>query len=182
MTRPQLAILAAVAANRVIGRDNALPWHLPADLKHFKALTMGQIIVMGRRTFDSIGRPLPGRVNVVLTRQPDLQLPGVEIATSMEAVLERFGEDRRTIFIIGGAELYQQTLPYCDRLYLTEIQQAFPGDTFFPAYARDDWQEISREIQQDDTSGLTYHFVVLDRKSASHLPPTGARANPAPAQ
>lgn len=166
MTRPRLAILAAVAVNRVIGRDNMLPWHLPADLKHFKALTMGQIVVMGRRTFDSIGRPLPGRVNVVLTRQPDLQLPGVEIAASMEAVLDRFRGDARTIFIIGGAELFQQTLPDCDRLYLTEIEQAFSGDTFFPEFDRDDWREISRETHQDASTGLTYHFVVLDRKPA----------------
>jgi dihydrofolate reductase len=166
MTSPRLAILAAVAANRVIGLNNALPWHLPADLKRFKALTIGQIVVMGRRTFESIGRSLPDRTNVVLTRQRNLNLPGVWVATSIQEVLDQFSNDDRKIFIIGGAELYQQTLSFCQRLYLTEIQCSFTGDTFFPEFNRDDWHEISREIHHEpDVTGTEYHFVVLDRKA-----------------
>ncbi len=161
---PRLAILAAVSANRVIGLNNTLPWHLPADLKHFKQLTTGQIVVMGRRTFDSIGRPLPDRTNVVLTRQRHFDWPGILTAGSIQEVLEHFCGDDRQIFIIGGAEIYQQTLPFCQRLYLTEIQQDFAGDTFFPEYDRDDWRETSREMHQATDSGIEYHFVVLDRK------------------
>jgi len=164
MNPPRLAILAAVASNRVIGINNTLPWHLPADLKHFKALTIGQIVVMGRHTFDSIGRPLPERTNVVLTRQQDLMLPGVVMAKSIHDVLDQFTNDPRSIFIIGGAQVYQDSLPLCQRLYLTEIQQEFTGDTFFPVFGRNEWHEISREIHRD-SSGSTpeFHFVVLER-------------------
>ncbi|MXS85814.1 dihydrofolate reductase [Nitrosomonas sp. HPC101] len=164
---PRLAILAAVAANRVIGRNNSLPWHLPADLKHFKQLTIGQIVVMGRRTYDSIGKPLPGRTNVVLTRQHHPDVPGIITAHSIQEILDHFAQDDRQIFIIGGADLYQQTLPICQHLYLTEIQQDFAGDTFFPEYDRADWQEISREIHHvAEDSGMEYHFVVLSRKQS----------------
>lgn len=169
MSTPQLAILAAVAANRVIGRDNALPWHLPADLRRFKQLTLGQIVVMGRRTFDSIGKPLPGRTNVVLTRQHNLDLPGVLMADSIRAILDRFSSDDRQIFIIGGEALFQETLPLCQRLYLTEIQGDFDGDTFFPEYDRNEWLEKSRETQHDAESGMEYHFVILERKKKAML-------------
>jgi len=160
----RLAILAAVSANQVIGLNNALPWHLPADLRHFRQLTTGHIVVMGRRTFDSIGKPLPDRTNVVLTRQHNTHLPGVITANSIQEVLDHFSGDNRQIFIIGGAEIYRQTLPFCQRLYLTEIQQDFAGDTFFPEYDRDDWREISRETHHTADSGMEYHFVVLDRR------------------
>ncbi|WP_350283263.1 dihydrofolate reductase [Nitrosomonas sp.] len=164
LSPPRLAILAAVSANRVIGLNNALPWHLPADLKHFKQLTIGQIVVMGRRTFDSIGKPLPDRTNVVLTRQHHFDWPGIRTAGSIQEVLGHFSSDDRQIFIIGGAEIYRQTLSLCQRLYLTEIQQDFAGDTFFPEYDRNDWREISRETHHTSDSGMEYHFVVLDRK------------------
>lgn len=165
MTNPRLAILAAVASNHTIGLNNTLPWHLPADLKHFKALTFGQIIVMGRRTYESIGKPLPGRTNVVLTRQQDLNLPGVSLAPSIAEVLNRYADSDKTIFIIGGATLYQQALPLCQCLYLTEIQQDFPGDTFFPEFNRNDWQEVSREVHHaSNASEVEFHFVLLDRK------------------
>ena len=167
---PRLAILAAVSGNHVIGLNNSLPWHLPADLKHFKQLTTGHIVVMGRRTFDSIGKPLPNRTNVVLSRQHNLDVPGIITAHSIQEVLDHFTNDDRQIFVIGGAEIYRQTLPLCQRLYLTEIQQDFEGDTFFPEYDHDDWQEISREIHhKTGGNGLEYHFVMLDRK----LPDSG---------
>ena len=167
---PRLAILAAISANRVIGLNNSLPWHLPADLKYFKQLTTGHIVVMGRRTFDSIGKPLPDRTTVVLSRQHVLDVPGIITAHSIQEVLDHFANDDRQIFVIGGAELYRQTLPLCQRLYLTEIQEDFEGDTFFPEYDHDDWQEISREIHHETGgSGLEYHFVMLDHK----LPDSG---------
>ena len=164
LSSPRLTILAAVSANRVIGLNNTLPWHLPADLKHFRQLTTGNIIVMGRRTFDSIGKPLPDRTNVVLTRQRHFDRPDILTANSIQEVLKHFCDDDRHIFIIGGAEIFQQTLPLCQRLHLTEIQQDFTGDTFFPEYIRDDWREISREIHHTPDSSMEYHFVVLDRK------------------
>lgn len=166
MTSSRLAILAAVASNRVIGINNTLPWHLPADLKHFKALTVGQIVVMGRRTFESIGRPLPQRTNVVLTKNTDWTSPGVSTAKSIQEVLDQFADDARTISVIGGAQIYRETLPLCQWLYLTEIQQAFAGDTFFPEFERNEWSELSREIHRD-SSGATpeFHFVVLERNN-----------------
>lgn len=165
MTSLRLAILAAVAANRVIGINNTLPWHLPADLKRFRSLTLGQIVLMGRRTYQSIGRPLPERTNVVLTRQQDLLLPDVIIARSIHDALDQFANDPRAIFVIGGAQVYQESLPLCQLLYLTEIQQSFVGDTFFPVFNRDEWHEVSREIHQD-CSGVTpeFHFVTLKRR------------------
>lgn len=165
MTR-RLSLLAAMASNRVIGRNNALPWRLPADLKRFKALTMGQIIVMGRKTYESIGRPLPGRINIIVTRQPDLSVAGATVTRSVEEALTAcLTHLDKEIFIIGGAELYQQTLKHCQRLYLTEVQKAFEGDAFFPEFDRSDWHEIVRERHvQEEGEKLEYHFVVLERK------------------
>lgn len=165
MTR-RLSLLAAMASNRVIGRNNALPWRLPADLKRFKALTMGQIIVMGRKTYESIGRPLPERINIIVTRQPDLSVAGVTVTRSVEEALTAcLIHPDKEIFIIGGAELYQQTLKHCQRLYLTEVQKAFEGDAFFPEFDRSDWHEIARERHvQEEGEKLEYHFVVLERK------------------
>ncbi|SDW41173.1 dihydrofolate reductase [Nitrosomonas communis] len=168
MTAQRLSILVAMATNRVIGRNNALPWHLSADLKRFKALTMGQILIMGRKTYESIGRPLPGRINIIVTRQPAFSAPGTIVTCSIEEALTAcLPYQDKEIFIIGGAELYQQTLAYCQRIYLTEIQQDFEGDTFFPEFDRNDWYESSREIHMlEDGSKLEYHFVVLERKTA----------------
>jgi dihydrofolate reductase len=169
MTAQRLSILVAMATNRVIGRNNALPWHLSAVLNRFKALTMGQILIMGRKTYESIGRPLPGRINIIVTRQPAFSAPGAVVTSSIEEALAAcMPYPDKEIFIIGGAELYQQTLAYCQRLYLTEIQQDFEGDTFFPEIDRNEWREISREMcTQEEGDKLEYHFVVLERKIAS---------------
>lgn len=166
MTSPRLSILAAMATNRVIGRNNALPWHLSADLKRFKSLTMGQIIIMGRKTYESIGRPLPGRINIIVSRQSDFSVPGAIVIGSIEeALMACLPYQDKEIFVIGGAELYQQTLARCQRLYLTEVQKDFEGDAFFPEFDRNEWVEISREIHgQEDGDRLEYHFVVLDRR------------------
>lgn len=171
MTPLRLSILVAMAKNRVIGRNNQLPWHLPADLKHFKFLTMGQTIVMGRKTYESIGKPLPGRANIVITRQTGYEIPGAIVVNSIEDAL-LVCEETSTInsenFIIGGEKLYQQTIKICQRMYITEIQSNFDGDVFFPEFDPSDWEETQRDkhFSENDTH-LEYHFVVLDRKSSA---------------
>jgi dihydrofolate reductase len=143
MTR--LCLIAALAKNRVIGAGNALPWRLPEDLKHFKALTMGHPVIMGRKTFDSIGKPLPGRRNIVITRSTSFRAEGCEIADSPEAALHALEDCAEEVFVIGGAELYGAFLDRADCMYLTEIDREVEGDARFPEFDRDQWQETSRE-------------------------------------
>lgn len=165
----RISILVAMASNRVIGQKNALPWHLPEDLKHFKALTMGHGIIMGRKTYESIGRPLPGRLNVLITRQKNYHVDGAIVAHSIDEALQVCKNEKAISgesFIIGGAELYQQTMTLCHRMYITEIRQRFDGDTFFPKFDPDEWVETACEKQSSNNNGneLAYQFVVLDRK------------------
>ncbi len=168
MISTRLSILVAMAKNRVIGRNNQLPWHLPADLKHFKFLTMGQIIVMGRRTYESIGRPLPGRENIIITRQSGYEVLGATVVSSLQDALlicEKSSTINRESFIIGGEKLYRQTLGICQRMYITEIQSDFEGDVFFPEFDRSDWEEIQRDKHIfENGARIEYHFVILDRK------------------
>ncbi|SEI74439.1 dihydrofolate reductase [Azotobacter beijerinckii] len=166
--RLPLALIAAVAANRVIGRDNRMPWHLPADLKHFKASTLGKPIVMGRKTWDSLGRPLPGRLNLVVSRQPGLALEGAETFASLEAALARADAWAREqgaseVMLIGGAELYAQALPQAVRLYLTRIDLAPAGDAFFPAWSPADWRRASREEHPATADAPGYALEVWER-------------------
>ena len=168
MTIWRLSILVAMARNRVIGRNNQLPWHLPADLKHFKSLTMGKPIVMGRKTYESIGRPLPGRTNIIITHQTNYQALGAIVVNSIAAALQAC-KDTNPInnesFIIGGEKLFQQTLEICQRMYITEIQKDFEGDTFFPEFDPDVWEETQRDKHiAENNDNLEYHFVILDRK------------------
>lgn len=162
----RLSILVAMAQNRVIGKDNALPWRLPPDLKRFKALTMGHPIIMGRKTYESIGRPLPGRTCIIVTRQPGYKVEGATVVGSVAVALRTCynNPDTTESFVIGGAEIFQQILPVCDRLYITEIQRNFEGDVLFPKFNRGEWRETSREKHYLDGDGLEYDFVVLDRK------------------
>lgn len=156
--RARLALIAAVAKNGVIGAGNAMPWHIPGELQHFRALTMGHRIVMGRRTWQSIGRPLPGRENVVVTRDAAFAAPGCIVAPSFAAAL--LGSTLALpIFCIGGAQLYAQALPLADELRLTEIDRDFDGDTTMPPIPRGEWREQSREARVDASSGLHYAFV-----------------------
>ncbi|BAK78036.1 dihydrofolate reductase [Pseudogulbenkiania sp. NH8B] len=157
MTTPCITLVAAMAANRVIGIDNRLPWHLPEDLKHFKAVTLGKPVIMGRKTYDSIGRPLPGRRNIVVTRQHDWSAAGVEVAHSLEAALALVAE-AESACIIGGADLYRQALPLAHRLELTEIAGNYQGDAHFPDFSSGGWQEVQREAQRSE-QGLDYAFV-----------------------
>ncbi len=166
LTRPRLALIAAHAQNRIIGVNNTLPWRLPEDLQHFKALTLGHHILMGRKTFESIGRPLPGRTTVIISRNGYDAPAGCLVAASIEAALNACSGDAE-VFCVGGAQLYAQLLPLAQRLYLTEIAAEFDGDAWFPAYDRADWDEISRDPRHDAASGLHYDFVIYQRKEAA---------------
>ncbi|ADB34971.1 Dihydrofolate reductase [Kribbella flavida DSM 17836] len=148
-----VVLIAAVGRNGVIGRDNELPWRIREDLQHFKALTLGHTLVMGRKTYDSIGRPLPGRRTVVVTRQPDWSAPGVEVAHSLAAALEL--ADGKDVYVAGGGEIYRQALPSADRLELTEVDQSPAGDVTFPAVDRSAWTETARE-PHDGFAFVTY--------------------------
>jgi dihydrofolate reductase len=139
--RPSISLVVARALNGVIGHDNALPWRLPADLRRFKTLTMGKPMLMGRRTFDSIGRALPGRVNLVLTRDTAWQAPGTVVVHSLDEALARAG-DAPELAVIGGAELFELVLPLAQRIYLTDVQAVIPGDTRFPDLAPEEWREV----------------------------------------
>jgi len=157
-----VSIIAAIARNGVIGRGNGLPWHLPEDLKRFRQLTWGQAIVMGRKTYESIGRALPGRENIVVTRQAGFAAAGCRIEHSIESALE--SGDPRHIFVIGGAALYAAALPLASLLYLTEIQADVEGDAFFPPYDRGNWREASRERRSESANhAFAYHFVTYER-------------------
>ena len=161
----KISIVVAMAANRVIGRDNRLPWHLPADLKHFKQTTMGKPILMGRKTWESIGRPLPGRTNIVITRDENYDAPGCVVVHSIEAALQA-ATKQDEVMIIGGAEFYRQVLPRTDRIYLTLINEDFEGDTLFPELISSEWQEAGRvDCDADDNNPHSYSFITLDRVS-----------------
>lgn len=163
----EIALVVAVADNGVIGRGGGLPWNLPEDLKYFRAVTMGKPILMGRRTHESIGRPLPGRANIVVTRDQAFHAAGVDVATSLEDAV-RVAESRAEeagvaeIMVIGGAEIYRAILPRVHRIYLTEVHAPVDGDTVFPDFDRDEWRETSREDVMTD-SGVAISFVVLER-------------------
>lgn len=159
--KPTLCVIAAMARNRVIGIHNTLPWRLPEDLKHFKALTMGHHIIMGRKTYESIGKPLPGRTTVIVTRDAGYRVEGCLTATSIDAAIAACGDDPE-IFFVGGAEMYVQVLPRADRLYLTEIQAEYEGDAWFPEFDRSSWREVDRQAHVND-AGLGYHFVIHER-------------------
>lgn len=153
-----------MAANRVIGRDNALPWRLPADLAHFKKVTMGHPIVMGRRTYESIGRPLPGRMNIVVTRNAAFQAPGCTVVRSLDAAWKAAG-DAGEVCVIGGTSLFAETLPIADVIHLTEVEADVPGDTYFPEFDRSQWREkeIARQ-PADARHAYPIRILELERR------------------
>jgi len=161
----KLSLIVAMAENRTIGRNNELPWRLSEDLKYFKSVTMGKPIVMGRKTFDSIGKPLPGRLNIVITRNTDWQHPGVKAASSLQQAVAIAVEENpqdREVMVIGGEEIYRTALGQADRLYITRVQAKVEGDAFFPEYKESEWQEVSRQ-QPELQSETPYFFQVLER-------------------
>ncbi|PWS26087.1 dihydrofolate reductase [Pedobacter yonginense] len=163
--KPSIAIAVAVGKNSEIGKNNQLLWHMPADLKYFKQTTSGHTVVMGRKTFDSVGRPLPNRRNIVITRDASLKIDGVEVVNSLNEALNITQSEEKPVFIIGGAEIYHQALPKTNMLYLTTIHETFDADTFFPVINRNEWDTVSSETHlADEKNKYDYTFEVLKRK------------------
>ncbi|MBB4844324.1 dihydrofolate reductase [Paucibacter oligotrophus] len=165
LTQPQISLVAGVASNRAIGLNNELLWRLPADMARFKALTLGAPVIMGRKTWDSLParfRPLPGRRNLVLSRQSGLQLAGAECFTTLESALAACADAPR-VSVIGGAEIYALALPFAQRLELTEVMADYAADSFFPAWPREQFSEISREAHSSP-EGLRFDFVSYQRR------------------
>ncbi len=159
------SIMVARSDNRVIGRDNDLVWHMPADLKYFKETTTGHYVVMGRKTYESVNKPLPGRLNIIVTRQPNYYREGCLVVHDVEQAF-RLGEEngQEELFVLGGAQIYELTLPQVDRIYLTEIKADFEGDTYFPEIDTTQWKEVKREQHTaDEKNPHPYAFVVLER-------------------
>ncbi len=161
----KISLIVAMANDRVIGRGNQMPWHLPADLKHFKSVTMGKPVVMGRRTFESIGRPLPGRLNIVISRNSDWHYEGVETATSLDDALSKV-QDVTEVMVIGGGQLYVQALPIAQTLYLTHILlDVSDADTWFPEYQLEQWNSVDViDCEPDEKNPYRYRFETLHRK------------------
>ncbi len=170
MALPLVSLIVAMAQNGVIGRDNALPWKLSEDLKRFKAATLGKPILMGRKTFESIGRALPGRVNLVLTRDRDWSADGVLVVHSVEQAL-RAAQGAEEVVAIGGAEIYRLVLPFARRIYMTHVHADVPGDTFFPDFDSTQWVDVdSDEYPADERNSYPVTFVTLERRSSPEAP------------
>lgn len=164
---PRLSIVVAMDRNGLIGRDNGLPWHLPADLKLFKRVTMGKPMIMGRKTFESIGRPLPGRVNIVVTGRGDFPAEGCIVAHTLDDAIAKAGRVDE-IMVIGGATLYRQMLDRADRIYLTLVEVELDGDTWFPPLPESQWTEVQcTRLDADENNPYTLTFKVLDRKATA---------------
>lgn len=169
----RIALIWAMARNGVIGRDNKLPWYLPEDLKYFKRVTTGKPVIMGRKTYDSIGRPLPNRTNIVVTRDASLTLPGVKVVTSLDDALELARaesviSDVEEVIVMGGAEIYAQALSHADRLYVTLVHAEVEGDAVFPPIDLEEYQELAREdFKAEGPNPYDYSFVVYERPEAN---------------
>ena len=166
----RLAVICAMSRNGVIGKGNGLPWNLPGDLKHFKETTLGSPIIMGRKTWDSIGRPLPGRTNIIVTRREKIESDGIEIANSLESALDLAKSCLPTpsateIFVIGGAQIYKEAFPLANRLYLTRVNSFVDGDTYLEGFDEADWIEISnKSFNAVSSEGYDYNICVFDRR------------------
>ena len=159
-----ISIIAAMDRNRLIGNDNQLPWHLPADFAYFKSVTMGKPIIMGRKTYESIGKPLPGRSNIVLTRNPDIKFEGVECVDSFAEALALVA-DAEEVMVIGGSTIYEMLLPQVNRLYFTYVDAEFEGDAWFPEFDNNQWQETESVMKKADEKNLyDCRFVTLEKK------------------
>lgn len=155
-----ISLIVAHDENRVIGYQNDLPWYLPGDLKYFKEMTMGKPMIMGRKTYDSIGRPLPGRRNIVITRNEDFTADGIEVVGSLEKALALV-EGEEEVMIIGGAQIFEQSMAIADRLYITFINHSFKGDTYFPSY--DDWKKVSCLEPIESDEGYTFQYCIYEK-------------------
>lgn len=155
-----ISLIVAHDNNRVIGYENAMPWHLPGDLQYFKEQTMGKPMIMGRKTFESIGRPLPGRRNIVITRNRDYEAEGIEVVYSLDEALQ-LAQGAEEIMIIGGQQIFTESLPIADRLYITHIDHEFVGDTYFPAY--EGWELVSAKDRIQALEGYTFQYCIYER-------------------
>ena len=157
------SIVVAISENNAIGKDNQLLWHLPADLKHFKEITTGHPIIMGRKTYDSIGRPLPNRRNIVITRTTTLKISNVEVVNNLQDAISLCNEENEA-FIVGGAEIYKHALPLTNRIYLTTVHKTYEADTFFPVLNMNEWKEVFKEYHPaDEKNSVAYTFSTLER-------------------
>lgn len=159
-----ISLMVAHDPNRVIGKDNQLPWHIPEDLAYFKKHTVGKGMVMGRNTYESIGRPLPKRRNIVVTRNPDYQIDGADVVHDVEQAVKLAEEIHEEVMVIGGEQIFRTVLPIADRLYITLIKKPFEGDTFFPEYG-DEWKLVS-ESEEYSSSGIPFSYLVYERSQS----------------
>jgi len=160
----KISLIVAFDEQRLIGNNNKLPWHLPADLKNFKQITMGHYMIMGRKTFDSIGKPLPGRTSIIITRKKDFKIEGCIVVNTLNEALIK-SEDQQEVFIIGGAQIFECTLPIATDLFITQIHHLFEGDTFFPEIPKSDWEEVSRKKNEpDEKNEWAYSFIHYKKK------------------
>jgi dihydrofolate reductase len=158
-----LSLIVAIAQNNVIGKDNKLVWHLPADLRYFKNTTMGHTLIMGRKTFESFGKPLPGRKSIVITRQKDWQYEGVSVVHSLQEAIGSAPKNEE-VFIVGGAEIYHQAMPFCQKMYITVIHHDFDGDTYFPPIDFSQWKLMSDQMHMpDEKNPWSYSFRIFER-------------------
>jgi dihydrofolate reductase len=159
-----ITFVVAAAENNAIGKDNQLLWKLPTDLKHFQTITLGHTIIMGRKTFDSMGKPLPRRRNIVITRNPDLEIDGAEVTQSLDEALN-LCQDEEEVFVIGGAEIYKAALEKTDKIFLTRVHQNFEGDAYFPELDPKKWVETAREYHEpDEKNPIAFSFITLESK------------------
>jgi len=164
----KISLIVAMSSNRVIGLNNQMPWHLSADLKKFKKITMGSPILMGRKTYESIGKPLPGRTNIILSRNLEYQQDGCLVFNDLKTALKKACESAKEIFVIGGADLYEATLPIANAIYLTIINKEFQGDAFFPDIDLSYWSEVEREdINDDPDVAFSYSFLKFEKANQS---------------
>ena len=166
-----ISLIVAHSSNRVIGIDGQLPWHIPDDLKYFKAITMGKPIIMGRKTFDSIGKPLPGRLNIIITKNTDLTIEECVVVNNLEAAITEAKNyfktqdtDQEEIFIIGGAQIFKQSMEFVNKIYITEVHAEYAGDVFFDELSDNDWIEVGRDFHDSQNDKIPFSFVTYNKK------------------
>jgi len=166
-----ISLIVAHSSNRVIGVDGQLPWHIPDDLKYFKAITIGKPIIMGRKTFDSIGKPLPGRLNIIITKNIDLTIEECVVVNNLEAAITEAKNyfktqdtEQEEIFIIGGAQIFKQSMEFVNKIYITEVHAEYAGDVFFDELSDNDWIEVGRDLHDSQNDKIPFSFVTYNRK------------------
>jgi len=166
-----ISLIVAHSSNRVIGVDGQLPWHIPDDLKYFKAITIGKPIIMGRKTFDSIGKPLPGRLNIIITKNTDLTIEECVVVNNLEAAITEAKNyfktqdtEQEEIFIIGGAQIFKQSMEFVNKIYITEVHAEYAGDVFFDELSDNDWIEVGRDLHDSENDKIPFSFVIYKKK------------------